>query len=267
MATRFEGLFVDRVALERDRTVAPALATETRPVAEALIEGCRGLARIEREAGELREAVALASLLGRRAAVLGATPTGALEIVPALLEAVSSEEPRAVELLDALRSVCIEGYVAAREEAIDERAARRAADAIPMIEVAPECFAVLPAGAQDADELERVLDELGRRLLDRGARVCIVDASKLLGPDPERARRLFAIQETCRMLGVACVFTALDAAWRQAARDAGMELGDARFEPDFEAALRAGLEACGLELRQRRGLAEALRRFALRAPR
>ena len=261
VAERARAIFTERVALERDLALAGPLAIEARPVAEALLEGLSHLVRVDARAAELREAIALASLLGRRASVLGATPSAALVLAPALLEAAAHEDPRAPELADTLRAVCMEGYVAACEEAAEERAARRAADAIAIVEPAPGCVIVAPAGLQDAEQLERVLDELGRRLLERDARACVVDASRLAEPDPERARRLFAIDATCKMLGVVCVFAGVGGAWTSAAREAGLDLQHLRFVDDFAAALRVGLDACGLELRPRAGLGEVLRRI------
>lgn len=261
VSARFGEGFAARVSLARDRALAEPLAIEIRPVAEALLEGLAGVDRVEPSRGELREALAMASLLGRRAATLGATPTGALAIVPLLLEAASEEDPRAIELMEALRAVCMEGYVATREESVEERAARRVADAIPMLEAAPGCFVIAPAGVQDADQLERVMDDAGRRLLERDARACVIDASGLREPDPERARRLFAIEESCRMLGVTCIFAGVDAPWLRAARDAGLDVGLVRIAPDFATALALAFEACGLETRPKASLSAVLRRF------
>lgn len=261
---RFRERFPALVALARDRALAEPLAIETRPVAEALLEGLAGAGGVDPQRGELRETLALASLLGRRAAVLGATPSAALAIVPALTDAASPEDARAAELVEPLRAVCLEGYVAAHDEAWEERADRRAAGAIPILEPAAGCVVVAPAGVQDADRLEEVLEELGRRLLDRDARACVVDASGLREPDPERARRLFGIEATCRMLGVACIFAGVSAPWARAASEAGLDLAELRTAPDFAAGLAAALDACGLEVRPRAGLSEVFRRMVAR---
>lgn len=267
IAERFGALFAERAVLARDRSIASALATESRPVAEALLEGVSGAARVDARAGELRETLALASLLGRRAAVLGATPSGALEIAPVLLEAARDDAPRALDLLDALRAVCIEGYFAAFEEGLEERGARRAADAIAVVDVVPGCIAVFAAGLQEPDELARVLDDLGRRMLERGSRACIVDATLLREPHPERARHLFAVRATCEMLGVVCIFVGVDGAWRRAAAEAGIDLAEARIEADFPSALRSGLDVCGFELRTKAGIGEVFRRIVARRDR
>lgn len=261
-ATRFGERFAARVALARDRERADALAIEARPVAEALLEGLSSAERVDAEANELREAIALASLLGRKAGDLDLTPTGALEVAPALVAAVAGEgHAEASELEPTLRAVCLEGYVAAREERLEERAARRAAEAIPVVELVPRCIVVLPSGLQSAEELERLADDVGRRLLDRDARACLVHAAGLREPDRERASQLFALQATCRMLGVRCVFSGVGPAWREAAEEAHLDLTDLHLAPTLSAGLGAALEACGYELRERPALGGVLRRL------
>lgn len=264
VAGRFAGALRERVALTRDRDLADTLASEVLPVAEALLDGLGAASRVDRDAPELREALALTSLLGRRAALLGVTPTGALAIVPALIAALSGETDRGAALSQALIEVCIEGYVAERDEQAAERAAARAAKAIPVVEVAPGCVVVIAAGLQDAGELERVIDDVGRVLLERGARACVMDAGALEAPDPERARYLFAIHATCMMLGVECVFSRVSDAWIAAGRDAGLRTEELRVEPQLTEALRIALAACDLELRRRAGLGDVLRRMVKR---
>jgi hypothetical protein len=256
-AARFGEELRAAARFEADRAVVDSLCVEARPVIEALLDGIVAADRTDPRALALREALTLTRLLGRRAAELGATPTAALALAPCLVRAVEGSQP----LAEDLRAIALEGYVAAREERLDERASRRMADAIAVVEAAPGCIAVLPAGLQDDDELERVFDGVGRRLLERDARACVVHLGELSGADRERARRVFALHSTCLMLGVTCIYTAVRDDWRDAARDAGIALDDVRFEPDFASGLRAALDACGLELRPRARLGDVLRRM------
>jgi hypothetical protein len=161
--------------------------------------------------------------------------------------------------------VCVEGYVAAREEALEADAARRVADAIAIIEPAAGCMCVIVRGVQEASELERVFDELGRELLERDARSCLVDVGGLRGPDPESARQLFAIHATCTMLGVRCIFTRVSDACRRAASEAGIDVGDVRIEAELTSGLRDALSAVGVDLKVRAGIGEVLRRIVGRS--
>lgn len=267
VAERLRETFPERVPLRCDRELADALALEARPVAEALLEGLAGTASADPHSGELREAIAMASLLGRRAADLGATPSGTLTLIATLTELASREDPRALEVLDSLREVAIEGYVAAREERMEREAAQRTADAIAILEPVSGCLVIALAGQQDADELERVLEEAGRRLLERNAKACVVDTGQLRQADADRARQVFAFDATCRMLGVACIFASVAPEWRRAARDAGFDTDALRLAPDFATGVAMALEACGLELRSRDRLGAVLRRIAPRRAR
>lgn len=284
----FGDRFASRVTLACDRHRAPELAIEARPVIEALLQGLRGLREdsaaalrgedrrelvspdgtrpagppIDPRANELREAVALASLLGRRAGILELTPTAVLEIVPALLDAVRREGyAEAEQLASTLTAVSLEGYVAARDERLEERASRRAADAVPIIELVPQCFAFFPAGLQSPEELERLADEVGRRLLERNAVACLVHAGALSRPDRERAASLLGLHSAGQMLGVQCIFSGLDEGWRRAAEEAHLDLTGVRLEPTLSAGLHAALHACGYELRRRPALGGVFRRL------
>jgi hypothetical protein len=254
-AERFAELFTQRVSLAGDRALAGDLAVEARPVFEALLVGAAGAARIDAREPELREAIALASLLGRRAAVLGATPSAAISIAPLLIEALGRADLEA--LRDTIAAVSIEGYCAERDDQAAALAHRRAADAMPIVELAPGVIAFFPAGVQEPDELERVIDDLGRRLLERDARACVVHLGGLREPDRDRAGRVLAVRSTCAMLGVECVISGLSEAWARAAREARVELEELTIEPDLSAALRRA----GIEPREKSGIGQLLKRW------
>ncbi len=242
-------------SLGRDRAASDELAFEARPLIQALLEGTR--AGGDADSPELREAMALASLLGRRVSALGATPTCALRVAPAVMVAV----PAAAPLEAALREVLLEGYVAEREEALRAEGARRAAEAIAVLELAPRCFVSFPAGDQEAEQLAEHAEALGRRLLDRDAQVLVVHAAGLGRPDPARAAQLFAVQASCTMLGVRCLFAAVPPGWVAAARERGVDLDDVRLVDRLEPALEEALDLCGYTLGPRPALARMWRRW------
>lgn len=260
-AERFGERFRQRAGSVADRALGDSLTLEAAPVVEALLEGLRAAGRADGSALELREALTLTRLLGRRAAELGTSPAGILALAPSIVEAIAPDAPGCEPLQSDLAAIALEGYLALREERLADDAARRLADAIAVIELAPRCIVVVPSGVQHDDELERVFDELGRRLLARDARACVVHLADLREPDRERARRVFGLHATCLMLGAVCIFTSADEGWREAAREAGIDVGQLRFESDFGVGLAAALEACGLELRPRDGFGAVLRRL------
>lgn len=257
LARSFADSLTQRLRLGRDRALREELAWETRPLVQALIEGIDGAERIDREAPELREALALASLLGRRAAALGATPTAALHVAPALVEQLGEAAP----LLDPLREVIVEGYVSEREEALQAEGARRAAGAIPIVRLVPGLFVSLPRGDQAAEHLEEHADELGRRLLDGDARALIVHAVGLERPDRERASHLFGVHAACTMLGVTAIFAGVGDDWTAAARERGVDVEELRLVRTLDEALEMALTECGYVLRPRPALDRVWRRL------
>ncbi|HBQ11155.1 MAG TPA: hypothetical protein DEF51_08250 [Myxococcales bacterium] len=190
------------------------------------------------------------------------TPSAALALAPAIVAAASAESDASLDpIAGPIAELTLEGFVMAREDRLREDGARALAGAIPIVEAAPGCVVMIAGGAQSAEELERVVEELGRRLLNRDAKACLVDASEL-PPSPELARPLFAAHVSARMLGTRCLFTGLDdARWASPAREAGLTLGELERVDRFAEGLRVALETCDLELRHRSGLGNVIRRL------
>lgn len=261
-ADHFGEAFADATRLARDREAATELAIEARAVFESLLAGLAAAPDPRSHRPELREALALVSLLGRRAGELGVTPSAALALAPAIVAAASAESDASLDpIAGPIAELTLEGFVMAREDRLREDGARALAGAIPIVEAAPGCVVMIAGGAQSAEELERVVEELGRRLLNRDAKACLVDASEL-PPSPELARPLFAAHVSARMLGTRCLFTGLDdARWASPAREAGLTLGELERVDRFAEGLRVALETCDLELRHRSGLGNVIRRL------
>ncbi|MCA9607181.1 MAG: hypothetical protein KC619_16355 [Myxococcales bacterium] len=259
-AERFVRSYLAAAPTSADRDAAEALRPEARTVLAAIVEGV-GEGPIP-EIGDpaLREGLTLASLLGRRAAVLDVTPAAALGIAPALVDGLYGVGERSV-LLDPLRATIVDGYVRAREERERDLAARRAADAVAWAELAPRCFAVFLRGEQDAHALEPRIEALGRALLDGDARACVVDLRGLREPDRDRIGQLFAIHAACSMLGVRTHFVGFGEGWTQAATEARVDFSLVEMHPNVGTAVSEALRHCDLELRPASRLGEAMRRL------
>ena len=243
---RFRAKFDQLVAFESDRAIGADLQPEAMTVVRAIAEAIESGSLPAIHSPALREALTLTSLLGRRAGLLDASAAAALALAPAILDAVDVDP---TDHVDPFRTAAIDGYVRAGEERMQLVAARRVAAAIPVVELAAGCVAIFLRGEQDADELERVIEDLGRTLLARNARACIVDAAGLRRPDRDRAGQLFAVHATCVMLGVKCVYAGVASQWREIAEERGTDLSDVHFADDFRSAFDLALAACDLEIR------------------
>ncbi len=249
----FRDAYVRAAPFRQDRNSAEELGLEAAPAVEALTFALSHASRQDVNVPEYREALALFSLLGRRAGTLGVTPTSALSIVPSIASALDALGTRVSPgVVDALQIVLLEGFVAAREERIVADAAARARESVPIYRIAPRCVVMILAGEHDADSLREIVEELGRRMFAADASSCLVDLTWLSGATPEGSAEVFAADATARMLGASCVFTGVDEAWQRAARDGRVSLDLVRIEPGFEEGLRIVLDLAGYELRAQR---------------
>ena len=257
---RFAERFVALAPTRADRDLVDAIRPEAAIVMQAFVEAV-GEGELPAIGGpELRESLTLSSLLGRRAALLEATPAAALELAPALVDALAPDLDLAT-LVDSLRTTILDGYVRGCEERLHAEAARRAAEAIPIVELAPGCMAVFLRGLQDADALEPRIDDLGRRLMKRDAKACIVDATDLKEPDAERAAQLFGVRAACAMLGVRDFYVGVTEPWQRALTERGVDLREITLVDRLPDALEQALEVCGLEVRAPIAIERAFRRL------
>lgn len=249
-----------RLPFREDAQLAGDLAVEARPVIDALAFAIRS-ARSDVHAHEYREGLAMGALLGRRAALHRATPTVALVLADAIAAALAvlGDAPDA-EVVDALRSVLVEGYCAAVEERVQDDAAQRAAAALVPWRVAPRCWALIVAGEHAPDPMRTALDRGCRVLLDADARACLVHVAITSEPTEDLAAELFAFHATARMIGVDAVFSGVDDRWIAAARP--------RLDPSELAicgalgdGLRRALELAGAEVRASSAIVQRLRRL------
>lgn len=265
----FREAYVAGCPFLQDRDLAEALSVEASPVLEALAEGLgRELGRDrsgegagDPERNEHHEALAMVTLLGRRAGALGVTPTAALAISSAMVAGLRRiERPVSTELSQALAILSVEGYVAGREDALRDSHAANAIETAAIITVVPRVLALVLSGEHDSDAIAEIVDRFGRRLLKVDAVAAIVDLSLLGEASDERAVEVFGAHATARMLGVTCFFVGAAEPWREAATRKRIDLDLVRFEPSFEAALRASLSLASLKLESTSWLPGPLKR-------
>ncbi|MBX3251217.1 MAG: hypothetical protein KF901_28830 [Myxococcales bacterium] len=245
-----------RLPFSGDRERIEELEREVRPAVASL-----DLALAVEVAGDEasfahHEGLAMIHLLGRRAAELDVSPFAAAQLVPALAAAFEGALPaRFVSLLGA---TCIEGFVRGREEVVEGRARRRAAEGLPSLRIAPTCQVLVLAGDVEADAIEARGQAFARELFAAEAASAVLDLSRLVALDRPMAGALAEAVTSARVIGVTCHLSGVDEARRAL-------LGDFGFAPEqlharFDDALRAALDVAGLEVRPKGGLRRLLGR-------
>jgi len=250
VATGFRTAYVEGCPFQEDRALAEELALEAGPAIEALAFALDQNAEGDLSRIEHHEGLAMVTLLGRRAGGLGATPTAAIHIVPAIVRALRESGRDVPESLSRpLTAMCFEGYVAAREDALRDVQAAQAIESAAIVRVVPRCLALVLSGALDPEVLAEIVERLGRKMLRYDAAAAVVDITQLEGPDKDRAAEVFGAHSTARMLGATCVFAGVSEAWLDAAREARVDLDVITREASFGDALRRALPLCGYEIK------------------
>jgi hypothetical protein len=246
----FRLAYVEGCPFSEDRALAGELSLEAVPAIDALAFALDQNAEGDLSRIEHHEGLAMVTLLGRRAGALGATPTAAIHLVPALVNALS-ESGRKVpeELVRPLTAMCFEGYVAAREEGLREAQAAASIDNAAIVRLVPRGLGLILAGEHEEEVLAEIVERLGRKMLKHDAAAAVVDISRLEGATKERAAEVFGAHGAARMLGATCVFAGASQPWLDAAREARVDLDVLTLEPTFNDALRRALPLCGYELK------------------
>jgi hypothetical protein len=201
------------------------------------------------------EAYALLSLLGRRAGLLGATPTAALVVLRAIvlaLEEGAHQVPPALQ--HELNMVLLEGYCAGRDERTSAQLRAAIARSQVSLRLAPRCRYLALSGPLEVEALEAVLDESAREFLRDDGLSCLVDVSRLESHPPERvARALLEFCLSCRAVGGTLVLVGLRAELQHELRQLGLSEAVAHVADRFAEALPHALAIAGHELRSVRG--------------
>ena len=256
--------FSERLALSSpyrtDRELARELSVEARPAISSLLVVADCEADERDRALDHHEGLALVTLLGRRAGVLGATPTAAVSIVPTLFESFAlAGAPLPSDLAHDLATLCVEGYVAGREERLVEDHEVAMAEAQCAATITQGVALLTLSGDLSAESLERTVDRFARSMLKADTKAAIVDMTRLEGAAPDRAAEVFGADAATRMLGVCCIFTGVSDAWLDAAREGRAAIDLITIEPTFDAALTHALRLAGWELRRVSSIPSALR--------
>ena len=226
------------------------LEAESAPLIGTLVAAGSGANTSERH-----EALALATLLGRRIATIGESPTTTLATYDAILdalEALAIETPAA-----ALRAAIVEGFAAAVDERARTEMIARASQSLLPITVSARVVLLVIAGCEDADAVAQALVRLGRAALDADAKACLVHVSFPHEPDRDLLAEIAAFDGSAQMIGARAIFSGTPVALAALAAHAPSLATAASFED----ALRRGLEAAEQEVRPASRLWRSLRRL------
>lgn len=257
-STRVDALRARYVAgspFREDRALADELMAECLPVVDALTHGAASA-----PAAPTHEAMAMLTLLGRRAGTIGATPTAAYTLFDALLEESGfshvAGDPHGHHRLI---SLALEGFYAGREERLVANGHQLAREAIPLVELAPRVHALFIYGRHQPEDIAATVDVFGAQLLHKDAASAFVDATGFQAPTHETASEIFAADASARMLGVPCVF-AINADLLELLANVSVDASLLHTESDATSGLRRALELAGIKIHEKRSLLGPIRR-------
>lgn len=248
MVTAFRRCYERSMPFQEDRALASDLAEQVRPVFDALSDP-------KPDAGQDadHEALALLTLLSRRAGLLGATPSAVMALQRAIDEGLHAGDAGLDSRAAAqLPLVICEGYVAGRDERITRELRLAAVTGLALVPLAAQAFALIAAGSFEAEDLGPRLEEIERELLRTDARGLVLDVSRLVYASDDVPRLFCGVLATARSLGVQSFVCGLDAHLPQAWQQAGLNALGLERCARFEHALPKALSAVGLELKSRR---------------
>lgn len=232
----FESRWAQSVVLAADRALASELASEARPAIHALHFALTMETTHDESSLDHHEGLAMVSLLGRRAALLGASPAALRRIVPGL-KAIFPELP--ATYAEHLADSALEGYVRGKEEALMSQAADNAIKGLVLLEAVPRVWVFVLAGEHDPEALQARAEDVGRELFAREASACVIETSKLEAPTRSRAAAVLDVYESARLVGAYAVVTGASPGWRALFAELPVqevELADT-FHEGFERAL------------------------------
>lgn len=257
----FERVYRSGVPFQEDAILGADLIHEVAPVLETL---ARAAGTFGAEAGptvdprgqsSCHEGYALLTLLGRRAGLLGATPTAAFVVLRAIVSALTGAGVQlSASLRDELNMVLLEGYCAGRDERVSAELRASVARNQVSVLLAPRCRFVALAGPFEVEALEQVLDEAAREFLRDDGVSCLLDVSRLDCQPPVRsARALLEFCLACRAVGGSVVLVGLQPELARELHELGLSERVAQLAETFGQGLTQALAHAGQEVRPLRG--------------
>lgn len=202
---RFSEVFESELFFLADKRLLPELKAQAEPVLESVAEGLAG----EGDSLDGHESLALLALLGRRAAMLGVSPSGLVAMASAIAATFGAENSAVSR---AIAFAVVEGFGRGIEEKTREDLEDVLCSRIPIVNLTEDILALRLIGPIPAGKLERRATEFARRLHRGDAKAAFLD---LQGIAPERSmlRVLTTVLDGTILLGIPCVCVGEDAWW------------------------------------------------------
>lgn len=248
MLAAFRQRYTASAPFTEDRALADDLTEQARPVFEALCDPTP-----EADSDPDHEAMALLTLLSRRAGLMGATPAASLGLCRGIeLGLQIGGSTLSAAALEQLSQVILEGYVAGRDERVTADLRRAAVESLALLPLGQQAFALVVAGRFASEDLAPRLEEMERELLRTDARSLVLDVTRLVHLADDVPRLLCGVLATSQSLGVTAFVCGLDAHAQAPWREAGLaDLGVEQIAA-FDEALTKVFACVDLELKPRR---------------
>ncbi|MFF8866059.1 STAS domain-containing protein [Streptomyces sp. NPDC015139] len=260
-------ILTERLTAERD-----AFLTQWARVVGVDVQGRLSTVELERELGELYDAVVVALTTGgldgrgehfrevrsllielsRNRARQGFTPTETARCVFALKEvlepALTGDENGArtylqfARLLDDLGLLTTEAYVRTREEIISSQAEQLLELSTPVVQLWKGVVGVPLVGTLDSARTQVVMEKLLQNLVDSDSTHAIIDITGVPTVDTQVAQHLLKTVVAARMMGAQCIISGIRPQIAQTIVALGIEFGDIPTNASLSDALRRALK-------------------------
>ncbi|MER6432806.1 MULTISPECIES: STAS domain-containing protein [unclassified Streptomyces] len=260
-------ILTERLTAERD-----AFLSQWARMVGTEVQGRLSTVELERELGELYDAVVAALTAGgldgrgehfrevrsllielsRNRARQGFTPTETARCVFALKEvlepALAADENGArtylqfARLLDDLGLLTTEAYVRTREEIISSQAEQLLELSTPVVQLWKGVVGVPLVGTLDSARTQVVMEKLLQNLVDSDSTHAIIDITGVPTVDTQVAQHLLKTVVAARMMGAQCIISGIRPQIAQTIVALGIEFGDIPTNASLSDALRRALK-------------------------